>query len=308
MIMFQSTYYKFWYENVDLTAKKHVILYLRKFETYLKLQGFEGELDFDRFHASHNHPGKFLPIQESFIDKFIVHLRDECQSSKFVLYNAVSSLKNFFEFLFEMGLIHHHPMMNYPNPFYHRPIKNTALSKDECLELLHAAVKRDPFFRHEFVLVWFMLVTGLRNSEIRSLRRSKVNLDSRMVRVNEGQKNSSRLTSITYALAGELRRYINHPSYPKLETSRDDLLFSHEGKQISSYSLGKIIRRLCSDAGIRNATPHDLRRTAGYLMQSGGMNIIEIQKQLGHKILATTLRYIPPIMDLLKILESLEPV
>ncbi|MGF7046537.1 integrase [Paenibacillus sp. DS2015] len=74
---------------------------------------------------------------------------------------------------------------------------------------------------------------------------------------------------------------------------------------MSHQKLSRLIKTLCSESGIeQKVTPHDLRRTSGYLMQAGGMNIIAIQKQLGHEILATTMRYVPPLVDLAKILQE----
>lgn len=70
-------------------------------------------------------------------------------------------------------------------------------------------------------------------------------------------------------------------------------------------AFNRILSRLSRDAGLsRNIRPHDLRRTAGYLMQTGGMNIIDIQHQLRHKNVGTTLRYVPPLDDMAKLLED----
>lgn len=305
-LLFESKYYKFWYEHVELTAKKYVERDLRKFEKYLLMRGFEGELDFDKFHASHTHPGSFRPIQQYFIDQFVEYLRVDYKATKNVMYNAISSLKNFFRFLYDMELIQHNPMEDYPNPYYDRPIKNTALSKEECLALLGAAVKRDPFFRQDFVLIWFMLITGVRNSEVRCISRKSINLESRMVMIIEGQKNDVRSTSITPALAEEIKRYTNHPTYIAWEEKGNDKLFFRNEKPLSYDALRKILKDLCLEVNLsRTITPHDLRRTASYLMQSAGMNMVEIQRQLGHQILATTLRYIPPLNELAKILTQM---
>lgn len=297
-ILFQSKYYLFWHEYVELTSKKHVIKELKKFDQFLISQGFEGDLDFDRFHASRQYPNQFLPIQENFIDKFVLYLINEYRATKGVLYNAISSLKNFFLFLYEMELISHNPMENYPNPYYSRPIINTALSVEECLALLYAAMKKDPFFRQDFVMIWFMLVTGVRNSEIRLLPYYNVNVDNRMVLLDKGQKGDARSTSITEALALELNRYMGHPCYKEWIHNGNNTLFFNETRILSDQKLREKLTELCINAGIRRITPHDLRRTAGYLMQKSGMHIVEIQQQLGHKILSTTLRYIPPLEEL----------
>ncbi|WP_449603629.1 hypothetical protein [Paenibacillus sp. Marseille-Q9583] len=88
-ILFESKYYKFWYEHVDLSGKRDVETQLRKFENYLLVRGFEGDLDFDKFHASQKHPGSFRPIQEYFIDQYVEYLRIDYQATKFVMYNAI---------------------------------------------------------------------------------------------------------------------------------------------------------------------------------------------------------------------------
>jgi len=306
-ILFESKYYKFWYDFVDLSGKRDVETQLRKFENYLLVRGFEGDLDFDKFHASQKHPGSFRPIQEYFIDQYVEYLRIDYQATKFVMYNAISSLKNFFRFLYDMELIQHNPMEDYPNPYYYRPIKNTALSKEECLALLDAALKKEPFFRQEFVLIWFMLITGVRNSEVRFLSRDSVNLDNRIVLIQEGQKGNARSTSITTALSEELRRYMNHSNYITWAGNNNATLFFHEKNRLTAHGLRKILRDLCLEANLsRVITPHDLRRTAGYLMQSAGISMVAIQRQLGHQILSTTLRYTPPLNDLAEILTRSE--
>ncbi|MBT2293721.1 tyrosine-type recombinase/integrase [Paenibacillus albidus] len=302
-ILFESKYYKFWYENVELLGKGDVQVQLRKFEKYLLLRRFQGELDFDKFHASQKYPGSFRPIQEYFIDQYVEYLLTDYRASNFVMYNAISSLKNFFSFLYDMDLIQHNPMEDYPNPYYDRPIKNTALSKEECLTLLEIALKKEPFFRQEFVLIWFMLITGARNSEVRFLSEDSVNLESRIVLIRNGQKGDARPTSITTALSEELRRYMNHPNYISWTDNNNDTLFFKKKKRLTSPGLRKVVRDLCFEANLsRVITPHDLRRTSGYLMQSAGINMVAIQKQLGHQILSTTLRYVPPLNDLAEIL------
>lgn len=306
-LLFQSKYFKVWFDHVDLTSKSHVIQELRKFEEFLSLKGYEGDLDFDQFHGSLRNPGVFQPIQESFIDKFIEYLKVERQATKYVLYNAISSLKNFFRFLYEMELIQHNPMEDYKNPYYHRPVKNTALSKEECILLLHAAIKKDPFFRQTFVLIWLMLVTGLRNSEVRFLSHTKINFENKMVRIDKSQKTNARSAAITDELAKELKRYMNHSNYMVWKDQGNNLLFFHENRPITDKNLREIVKDLSVKASLnRKVVPHDLRRTAGYLMQSSGMHIIEIQKQLGHEIVATTLRYVPELEDLAMILSKLK--
>jgi integrase/recombinase XerD len=153
-----------------------------------------------------------------------------------------------------------------------------------------------------------MLVTGVRNSEARLLPYKNIDMDTGMVILNRGQKGEPRSTTITKALANEIRRFVRHPLFESwCKNNENATLFFHEDKPMATYHLARKIKKLCVEAGLsRTVTPHDLRRTSGYLMQSSGMHIVEIQRQLGHKILSTTLRYVPPLDELAKILLDTE--
>lgn len=305
-VLFESFYFWYWNEHITLSdsSKRHTIQALKKFQEFLLLKEFKGTLDFEKFHGSRTDPNRYLPIQRDFIDSFVQFLQNEKKVTPSLLFNTISSLKNFFKFLYDLELIEHHPMQSYPNPKFNSPVKNTALSKEECLLLLAAAIKQEPFYRLWFVLIWFMLITGLRLSEVRFLRRSSVNLDTRIVRVKEGQKTVRRVSTISTSLASELKRFVNHPTYLAWQKQGDEYLFNHNGEAISTDKIRYMLKKLSTKAGLsRGVTPHDLRRSTGYLMQAGGMNIIEIQRLLGHTILSTTLRYVPPLVDLARILE-----
>jgi integrase/recombinase XerD len=279
---------------------------LKRFEAFLLQEGFKGELNFDRFHASSNHPDRYLPIQRSVIDRYFQYLSNQDRMTDSLISASITALKNFFGFLHDMELISVNPMLGVPTPKYERPLQNTALSMEECNLLLKAAIRRDPFFRQEFVFIWFMILSGLRISEVRYLRHSSVNLNKRIVHVSEGSKTTTRSVAISEDLANEIKRYIDHPFYQKGANQGDEFLFHHKGKQFSYEKAVNLLKKCSMEAGLnRIVRPHDLRRTTGYLMQLGGCSIIETQRQLGHKDLATTLRYVPPLLDLAKILEEL---
>jgi integrase/recombinase XerD len=306
-VVLGSHYYYSWSHNFKLSKSSKIkyIDAIKRFELYLLHQGFEGELDFDKFHADRNHPGRFLPMKTHVIDNFTQYLRETERVSDSLLSATVTGLKNFFGYLYDMDLIQNNPMLNYPTPKYERRIQNSALSKDECIALLHAAVKREPFYRQAYVMIWFMLITGLRISEVRFLRRFQVNLQTRIVKITQGQKTDWGIVAITEALAEEINRYVNHPNYLKHERHGEEFLFNHNGVRYSYTRFANMLKNISKDAGLlRNVSPHDLRRSAAYLMQAGGFNIIDIQHQLRHKHLGTTLSYVPPIHNLSEILEE----
>ncbi|CAG7658362.1 tyrosine-type recombinase/integrase [Paenibacillus allorhizosphaerae] len=308
--LLQSQYVQFWSTHFSLSnsTKRKYVNALGRFEAFLLQEGFQGELHFDRFHASRDHSDRSLPIKRSVIDRFFQYLSNQERMTESLLSATITGLKHFFGFLFDMDLISVNPMLGIPTPKYEKTVQNTALSMEECKLLLRAAIKRDPFYRQEFVLIWFMILTGLRISEVRCLRRSKLNLDTRIVYVSEGYKTTTRPVAISEDLANEIARYIDHPHYQNGANQGDEFLFHDNGEQFPYKKVAKILKKCSKEAGLtRIVRPHDLRRTTGYLMQIGGSNPIDIQRQLGHKDLATTLLYVPPLIDLAKILEVITP-
>ncbi|SDO87466.1 integrase/recombinase XerD [Paenibacillus sp. yr247] len=305
--LLQSHYVQFWIDHFSLSknTKHKYFNALERFEAFLLQEGFEGDLNFDQFHASRDHPDRYLPIKRSVIDRFFQYLLNQDRMTDSLLSATITALKHFFGFLFDMDLISDNPLLGYPTPKYERPIQNTALSMEECKLLLKSAIKRDPFYRQEFILIWFMILTGLRISEVRALRCSRVSLDTRIVHVSEGHKTTIRPVAISQDLANEIARYIDHPIYQKGANQGDEFLFHDLGGKFSYERVVKILKECSTEAGLkRKVRPHDLRRTTGYLMQVSGSSMIDIQHQLGHEKLATTLRYVPPLIDLAKILED----
>ncbi|WP_027087966.1 tyrosine-type recombinase/integrase [Cohnella panacarvi] len=306
-ILRQSEYFKVWSAHFSLrkSTKVKYMTALKKFDSFIIKEGFEGTLDFDKFHASRKHPDRFQPIQRKFIDRFISDLRRSVHVKDSLIASTVTALKHFFGFLSDMDLIQHNPMQGYPTPKYERPIQNTALSREECFSLLKAAFRKNPFYRQEFVFIWFMLITGLRISEARYLKRKRLNLDTQIVQVFQAQKTEKRSVAISIELAKELERYVQHPEYLKYANQGEELLFAFRGKRMTFNTVRQLLSNLTRDAGLtRHIRAHDLRRTAGYLMQTGGMSIVDIQHQLRHQDLGTTLRYVPPLADMARILND----
>lgn len=126
--------------------------------------------------------------------------------------------------------------------------------------------------------------------------------------MREGQKSTVRPVAISEKLAKELVRYTEHPEYHIKPNGSNDFLFHRNGIPFTRDRVANILKKCSQQAKLsRIVTPHDLRRTTGYLMQVGGASAIEIQRQLGHENLSTTLRYVPPLIDLDKILQEFYP-
>jgi integrase/recombinase XerD len=303
-LLLDSPYYANWKKHTHL---KDSAIYtysrqLMKFEEYLS-QDYDGELDFDKFYYD-TVSETYRPIDAECIDGYVLFLKQNYIASKNTLYNNIVYLKHFFTLLHGLGMITQNPMKNYPNPYYERRIIDRSLSVDECRRLFQAALKADPFVRKYYTLFLLMTTTALRNREIIQLSYEQIDFDRKVILVNKGQKTSSEVVYMPDSLVYELDRYLHHDSVEEWRKSGHSEVFFENNRPLTKESLNRIIKTLCREAGIqKKVTAHSFRHTTAYLMQSSGIDIIAIKRQLRHKQLSTTLRYVPPV-DAAKLLND----
>ncbi|HUB72672.1 MAG TPA: tyrosine-type recombinase/integrase [Solirubrobacteraceae bacterium] len=76
-------------------------------------------------------------------------------------------------------------------------------------------------------------------------------------------------------------------------TSPDDFVFCNAfGRPLDGSALRRRYRRAQVAAGVRPLRFHDLRHTFGSLLAMRGVDVVTIQKAMGHSALATTSRYL----------------
>ncbi|MET3846974.1 site-specific integrase [Paenibacillus sp. OAE614] len=296
-IILSTHYYKQWYNHshVAQTTKAAMTNELRRLEDFLIQTGFPAEekINFDRFYYDPT-TEVYEPFDEEMIDNYILHLKMK-NSSDNLLYNSIVYLRSFFKFLKAANLIKHNPVAFYRNSHYKRPIRNKWLSVDECNKLLHLAINKDPDLKQDYVLLLLMISTGLRNSEITNLCYHQIDFERDVIYVDKGHKTTASTVYMTNTLKRVLKEYTNHPDYKKrLSNGNQRLFYTDTGREHSPASLNIKIKKLCKNAGIThvNVSPHSFRFTCARLMFESEISLVTIQRQLRHKYLATTLRYL----------------
>ncbi|WP_410514032.1 site-specific integrase [Paenibacillus sp. BR2-3] len=292
-VVFDSTYFKTWSEHSGLKkpACLVTIKVLTTLQEFLIENGFEGILDFDRF-TYYVKSNDFEPINKSFIDQFIQYLVSSNPGlSNKTIYNKISSLKSFFNFLDRVNMISHNPMAHYTNKYYERNININFLTEVECKALLKAALLEDPFSKYYYLLFWTAITTGLRNNELCCFSFEQINFQNNMVIVNKGQKTNAKGIAIPRFLTNELKHFKHYKE--TIEKDFSPNVFSRNNRKLSNKQLVSIVRTISEKAEIdRKVIPHDLRRTTGFLMLKSGANLRAIQQQLRHELLGTTLEYL----------------
>lgn len=156
------------------------------------------------------------------------------------------------------------------------------LSKQEIAKMICAGEN----IKHKLV-VQVLYSTGLRVSELRSLKIDNIDFNRRSVFVKQGKGAKDRITVISQIVLDNIDKYL-------LEYKPTKYLFeSREAEQkMSVRSLQKIVANLAARAGIKKIiSPHCLRHSFATHQLENNVNLRYIQSMLGHARLETTQVY-----------------
>lgn len=169
------------------------------------------------------------------------------------------------------------------------------LSPEEVAQLLDAARPG-----RERMLLQTTYACGLRLMEVLSLQVKDIDSARMVVHVRQGKGNKDRLVPLSLRLLAELRAYW-HTHRPAR------WLFSNQGQEpVHPGTVQRQLRRAVQKAGLRKpATLHTLRHSYATHMLEAGVDVMTLQKILGHRQLSTTARYLHLRGDQLQRLPSL---
>jgi site-specific recombinase XerD len=176
------------------------------------------------------------------------------------------------------------------------------LTEPEIDALLAAPDRSTPTGRRDHALLLVAVQTGLRASELASLRCQDLNLGAGWVRC-EGKGRKERCTPLTRAARQVLRVWLReHGGEPA-----DPLFPSRSGGHLTRGAIWRLVakhtataRARCPSLASKNITPHTLRHTAAMrlLRAPTPVDTATIALWLGHETLDSTNKYLHADMEL----------
>lgn len=166
------------------------------------------------------------------------------------------------------------------------------LSVHEVEALLKAPNTRKPQGLRDRACLEMMYATGMRASEVASLKTAHVNLEQGVVRVS-GKGDKERMVPVGGEACRWLKRYITDARAQWTKGRSEDALFvSRLGYKLSRQSVWEIITRCAKNAGVRKKIyPHILRHSFATHLLENGADLRVVQELLGHSDIATTQIY-----------------
>jgi integrase/recombinase XerD len=142
-------------------------------------------------------------------------------------------------------------------------------------------------------LIELLYATGLRVTELLSLKPADVNLDGGYLTcIGKGDK--QRIVPLGHAAADWVRRYVAEGRPGLLKTRKTPWLFVNAkgGTQLSRVGFWKVLKEYGTKAGVPpGLSPHMLRHSFATHLLERGADLRAIQMMLGHADLSTTQIY-----------------
>ena len=227
------------------------------------------------------------------LNKYIEDLRIRKGYRDATTARKVASIKSFFGFLSENGIINEDPTESLGSPRVGRSLPKY-LSETEVTRLLDVAYQSGSNEgQRDAVIMELLYATGLRVGELVSLNMQDVNTDESYIRCL-GKGSKERIVHLYPKALEELKRYFKEARVAMLGPRRAEpaLFVNHRGERLTRQWVWTILKTYAQKADItQSITPHTLRHSfATHLLQNGA-SLRHVQELLGHSSISTTQVY-----------------
>jgi integrase/recombinase XerD len=231
----------------------------------------------------------WLKAEEEDFIKFIHHQSRAGLSAR-SLARLISSLKSFYKFLVQDGVMRNNPAVNLSSPkaWFSLP---KFLTVEEVELLLSLPEEKDIRGLRDKAMLELLYATGLRVSELVSLKPEDLNLeDGFLLCVGKGGK--QRIVPIGGSASKAVRKYLDE-ARPKLLKQPNEFLFlSCRGRAFTRQGFWKLLKNYAKKAGLElKISPHTLRHSFATHLLERGADLRSVQLMLGHSQITTTQIY-----------------
>ena len=205
----------------------------------------------------------------------------------------LSTIKQFFKFLVNEGVINRNPVEEIKNFKQTKKIPGF-LSEKEVLKILNSASqvgKNDVERARNKALIEILYASGMRVSELVSLRKSLFIGTPELILI-KGKGNKERMVPISKIALSTVKKYLIKLKKANLEMYKSEFLFPSRSKNgfLNREKFFLIIKEIAHRAGlnVKHVSPHKIRHAFASHLLSNGADLRVIQTMLGHKNLSTT--------------------
>jgi len=211
----------------------------------------------------------------------------------------ISSIKSLCKYLIIENVIKEDPSENLQTPKrWERLPKSLSVSEVRSFLELDTPIDK-PTMMRDSVMLELLYSSGLRVSELVSLKVEDINLEAGFIRVL-GKGSKERVVPVNIRAIGRLRGYLNKARQEILKKRQSSYLFvTGRGRSLTRQRFWQTIKTLGRKKGI-DLSPHTLRHSFATHLLEGGADLRSVQKMLGHSDISTTQIYTKVTTERLK--------
>lgn len=221
-------------------------------------------------------------ISTEYLQEFKEHLIGQNYTLKSVS-RKLNSIKSFFKYLLEQGMIKNNPSAQVSHPKYEvqpprilSPLEYRAL-RDACRDDIRI-----------YAIVELLLQTGLRIGELANIQLQDIALEKSHLKIRAYESHGARKVPLNKTAKAAIESYVKE----RPKTKNTTLFITKTGNPFLIRNIRTSINRFFKIGGIENAKVNDLRHTFIVEQLKRGVPIIDLSKIAGHKRLSTTEKYL----------------
>ena len=229
-------------------------------------------------------------ITSAKLREFVYDLKDQGLQATSIR-RTLSALRTYFGFLVAEGHVTADPTEQVEMPKTWRKLPGV-LSREDVERILDAPEIGDRLYWRDKALLEFAYASGVRVSELASLKVRDVDLAEGMATVF-GKGSKERMVPIGRSAQRALDVYIRETRPALIRKQGQGVVFVNaHGRPLSRMGIWKILRKHVKRAGVKKrVTPHTLRHCFATHLLEGGADLAAVQEMLGHADISTTQIY-----------------
>ena len=236
-------------------------------------------------------------IKGTMVRTWLASLKESALTGK-SLNRKISSLKSFFKFQIQKGLLDKSPMETVVSPKISKRLPAFVAEQDMDQLLLNLSFAEGWKGFTEKMVIQLFYATGMRLSELIQCKQNQVDLNKRQIKVL-GKGNKERILPISQDIADELRTYISQKT--EIATAVPNLFVTEKGKPLQPRAVYTFVKFYLSQVTtLQKKSPHVLRHSFATHLMNNGADLNAVKELLGHSSLAATQVYTHNTIEKLK--------
>lgn len=277
------------------------MFYLEEFRDYLQFERGSSPRTLDAYgrdlqrlveFARRKNVDDAAKLTSSQLRDFVYDLKDQGLQATSIR-RTLSAVRTYFGFLIAEGHVSADPTEKVEMPKTWRRLPNV-LSRAEVESILDTPQIGERLYWRDKALLEFAYASGVRVSELASLKVREVDLQEGMATVF-GKGSKERVVPIGRAAQRALDIYLREvrPMLAKKERDKAGTVFLNaQGRPLTRMGIWKILRKAVKRSGVKKrVTPHTLRHCFATHLLEGGADLAAVQEMLGHADISTTQIY-----------------